>query len=216
MTSITVSLPTNATRSSMPKLKGKRALDITLASLILLAIWPLLLGLAITVRGTSPGPAFFLQTRIGRHGRPFRMMKFRSMYLDAEERRDALIALSDREGICIKIRNDPRVTPIGRFIRRWSLDELPQLFNVLRGDMSLVGPRPALLEEVEAYPAHAHRRHAVPPGITGLWQVSGRADIGFAEMIALDLSYVERTSPWLDITILFRTAGAVLHGKGAY
>jgi len=216
MTSMTISIPATGIRANAPKLRGKRALDIALSCLILLAIWPLLLGLAITVRATSPGPAFFLQTRIGQHGRPFRMMKFRSMYLDAEERRDALAALSDREGICLKIRNDPRVTPVGRFIRRWSLDELPQIFNVLKGEMSLVGPRPALVEEVEAYPAHAHRRHAVPPGITGLWQVSGRADIGFAEMITLDLSYVERTSPWLDMSILFRTAGAVLHGKGAY
>jgi lipopolysaccharide/colanic/teichoic acid biosynthesis glycosyltransferase len=216
MTSLTLSLPASGVRAATPRLRGKRVLDIVLSTLILLAIWPLLLGLALVVRATSPGPALFLQTRVGRNGRTFRIMKFRSMYLDAERRRAAVAALSDREGICVKIRKDPRVTPVGRVIRRWSLDELPQLFNVLRGEMSLVGPRPALLEEVAAYPAQAHRRHAVPPGITGLWQVSGRADIGFAEMIALDLAYVERTSPWLDVAILFRTAGAVLQGKGAY
>jgi lipopolysaccharide/colanic/teichoic acid biosynthesis glycosyltransferase len=138
------------------------------------------------------------------------------MYADAERRRAEVAALSDREGICVKVRNDPRITPVGRVLRRTSLDELPQLLNVLAGDMSLVGPRPALPEEVALYPPEAHRRHAVRPGITGLWQVSGRADIGFSEMIDLDLDYVRRVSPALDMGILFRTFRAVTNGKGAY
>jgi lipopolysaccharide/colanic/teichoic acid biosynthesis glycosyltransferase len=168
------------------------------------------------VRLSSPGPVFFVQTRIGLGGAPFRMIKFRSMYADAERRRTEVAALSDREGICLKVRNDPRITPVGRFLRRTSLDELPQLFNVLAGDMSLVGPRPALPEEVALYPPEAHRRHAVRPGITGLWQVSGRADIGFAEMIELDLSYAQRPSLVLDIIILLRTIRAVMRAEGAY
>jgi lipopolysaccharide/colanic/teichoic acid biosynthesis glycosyltransferase len=177
---------------------------------------PLFLLIAAAVRVSSPGPVFFVQTRIGLGGEPFRMMKFRSMYADAERRRAEVAALSDREGICLKLRNDPRITPVGRLLRRWSLDELPQLLNVLAGDMSLVGPRPALPEEVALYPPDAHRRHAVPPGITGLWQVSGRADIGFSDMIALDLDYARRASLRLDLHILLRTFRAVTDGRGAY
>jgi exopolysaccharide biosynthesis polyprenyl glycosylphosphotransferase len=194
----------------------KRCFDVTLTCAILVAVWPLLLVIAVAVRLSSPGPVFFVQTRIGLGGEPFRMIKFRSMYADAERRRAEVAALSDREGICLKVRNDPRITPVGRFLRRTSLDELPQLFNVLSGDMSLVGPRPALPEEVAVYPPEAHRRHAVRPGITGLWQVSGRADIGFAEMIELDLDYARRTSIPLDLSILLRTFRAVTAGKGAY
>lgn len=194
----------------------KRLLDVPLTVAILAGLWPLLLLIAASVRLTSPGPVFFVQTRIGRGGRPFRMMKFRSMYADAERRRAEVEALSDREGLCLKVRNDPRITPVGRLLRRTSLDEMPQLFNVLAGDMSLVGPRPALPEEVALYPAEAHRRHAVLPGITGLWQVSGRADIGFSEMIDLDLDYVRRASPRLDLVILLRTVRAVINGNGAY
>jgi lipopolysaccharide/colanic/teichoic acid biosynthesis glycosyltransferase len=138
------------------------------------------------------------------------------MYDDAERRRADIAALSDREGICLKLRNDPRITPVGRLLRRWSLDELPQIVNVLVGDMSLVGPRPALPEEVALYPSEAHQRHAVPPGITGLWQVSGRADIGFSDMIDLDLDYARRASLLLDLAILFRTFRAVVDGRGAY
>ena len=165
---------------------------------------------------TSPGPVFFVQTRVGLNGRTFNMLKFRSMYRDAEARRAEVAATSDRDGLCLKIKCDPRITPVGRIIRRWSLDELPQLFNVIRGDMSLVGPRPALVEEVAAYPDHAHARHAVPPGITGLWQVSGRADICFDEMIELDLDYVSRSSTKTDVNILLRTFRVVASGEGAY
>ena len=194
----------------------KRLSDVALTCALLAASWPLLLVIAAAVRLSSPGPVFFVQTRIGLGGAPFRMIKFRSMYIDAERRRAEVAALSDREGICLKVRNDPRITPVGRVLRRASLDELPQLFNVLAGDMSLVGPRPALPEEVSLYPPEAHRRHAVRPGITGLWQVSGRADIGFSEMIALDLDYAQRLSPGLDLRILLKTFRAVTNGAGAY
>jgi lipopolysaccharide/colanic/teichoic acid biosynthesis glycosyltransferase len=144
------------------------------------------------------------------------MFKFRSMYADAEARRAEVEKMSDREGVCLKLRRDPRITPVGRVLRRCSLDELPQLVNVLLGDMSLVGPRPALVDEVSSYPEHAHRRHMVLPGITGLWQVSGRADIGFDDMIALDLEYVQSVSVWTDAVVLLRTVSAVFTGKGAY
>jgi exopolysaccharide biosynthesis polyprenyl glycosylphosphotransferase len=211
--SFALSLPVRAT-PGIPA--WKRLFDVTLTCAMLAAFWPLLLVIAAAVRLSSPGPIFFVQTRIGLGGEPFRMIKFRSMYADAERRRAEVAALSDRDGICVKVRNDPRITPVGRVLRRASLDELPQLFNVLVGDMSLVGPRPALPEEVALYPPEAHRRHAVRPGITGLWQVSGRADIGFAEMIDLDLDYARRMSLARDLGILVRTCGAVTNGKGAY
>lgn len=194
----------------------KRCLDLGLGLLILSGVWPVLLICALAVALTSKGPVCFVQTRVGRHGVPFRMVKFRSMYTDAEARRAALVDQSDREGLCLKLRNDPRITPVGRLLRRWSLDELPQIFNVIRGDMSLVGPRPALPEEVADYPDAAHRRHLVLPGITGLWQVSGRAEIGFDQMIEMDLDYVRRASVRTDLNILLRTFSAVLSGRGAY
>jgi exopolysaccharide production protein ExoY len=194
---------------------AKRAFDLVLTVLILAMIWPglLLIGLAVGV--SSAGPVFFVQTRVGKDGRTFKMIKFRSMYADAEARRAEVQALSDREGICIKLRHDPRITPVGRVLRRWSLDELPQLFNVLAGTCRL-SARPALVEEVAAYPERAHLRHRVSPGITGFWQVSGRADIGFDDMIELDLDYVRRASVRTDISVILSTAGAVLSGRGAY
>jgi lipopolysaccharide/colanic/teichoic acid biosynthesis glycosyltransferase len=195
---------------------GKRAFDICAALLALLALWPLFLVIAVVIRATSAGPAFFVQTRIGRNGARFGMIKFRSMYLDAEARRAALEAASDRDGLCFKMRDDPRVTPVGRFLRRTSLDELPQLFNVLVGEMSLVGPRPALPQEVAAYPAKAMGRLAVLPGITGVWQVSGRAEVGFDAMISMDLAYARAQSFVLDLAIIARTMGVVLTGRGAY
>ncbi|GAB5438833.1 sugar transferase [Falsiruegeria mediterranea] len=210
------SLAPTKRRRLLPKLNPKRVLDLGLVVLILLAVWPVLAIVAGLVAITSRGPVFFVQTRVGLYGRSFRMLKFRSMYQDAEARRDQLIEQSERDGVCFKLKSDPRVTPVGQFIRRWSLDELPQLFNVLKGDMSLVGPRPALPQEVAAYPAKAHGRHSVLPGITGLWQVSGRADIGFDEMIALDLAYARHVSVLTDIQIMFRTFRAVLSGRGAY
>ena len=202
------------TRHAMPR--GKRALDVTLTLLGLLAIWPLFVAAALAIRITSPGPVFFVQERVGREGRRFRMMKFRSMYRDAEARREGVLAHSDREGLCFKSRSDPRVTPVGRVLRRLSIDELPQLFNVLKGDMSLVGPRPALPEEVAAYPATAMERLAVTPGITGLWQISGRADVGFDDMVALDIDYVRNHGFRRDLMILLRTVRVVTSGRGAY
>jgi lipopolysaccharide/colanic/teichoic acid biosynthesis glycosyltransferase len=203
-------------RPSPTSLSAKRALDLGVTLAVLLLLWPVLLILALAVAMTSRGPVFFCQTRVGLNGVPFRMIKFRSMYADAEARRAALLAQSDREGICLKLRHDPRVTPVGRFIRRWSLDELPQLFNVLTGEMSLVGPRPALPEEVAAYPEHAHLRHRVKPGLTGVWQVSGRADVSFDDMIDMDIAYARTAGIRRDLAILFLTIPAVLSGRGAY
>lgn len=194
----------------------KRSLDLALTLPGLVALLPVFLLIAFAVRLSSPGPVFFVQTRIGRGGRPFGMIKFRSMYRDAEERRAALLVQSDRQGICFKSRNDPRVTSVGRILRRLSLDELPQLLNVVKGDMSLVGPRPALPQEVADYPVRAMGRLAVLPGITGPWQVSGRAEIGFDEMVEMDLDYARGTHFSADVTYLLRTFRAVLSGHGAY
>ncbi len=216
MTMQTVIPASNDTCQFDTSAKWKRLLDVFVALAMLAAIWPLFLAVALSVKLSSRGPVFFVQKRVGKGGHRFAIFKFRTMYLNAEELRREVITQSDRAGVCIKLKRDPRVTPVGRILRRWSLDELPQLFNVLAGDMSLVGPRPALEQEVAAFPLHAHRRHDVSPGITGLWQVSGRADIGFEEMIALDLEYVSRSSLRLDAQILLRTIGVVLTGKGAY
>lgn len=194
----------------------KRLLDLTLASLAAVALSPLLLLVVLAIRLDSPGSALYRQTRVGKDGVPFSVLKFRSMHTDAEERRAALLAQSDRAGICFKSRNDPRVTRVGRFLRRSSLDELPQIFNVLRGEMSLVGPRPALPQEVAAYPAQALGRLKVKPGITGLWQISGRADISFDKMIDMDLAYGASRSTLLDLMIIFLTFRTVLSGRGAY
>lgn len=194
----------------------KRPLDLFLVTAGLAVIWPLLLVIALAVRWSGPGPVFFVQTRIGLNGQPFGMIKFRSMHADAEARRAALLAQSDREGICFKSRNDPRITRVGRILRRLSLDELPQIFNVLRGEMSLVGPRPALPEEVRAYPAHAMERLSALPGITGVWQVSGRAEVGFDEMVKMDIAYARDGRLSRDLAILLRTVRAVISGHGAY
>ncbi len=207
------SLPLTALR---PVPRWKRPLDLVLVIAGLMAIWPLLLAIALAVHLSGPGGVFFVQTRIGRGGRPFGMIKFRSMHADAEARRVALLAQSDREGLCFKSRSDPRVTPVGRLLRRLSLDELPQLFNVLRGEMSLVGPRPGLPEEVRAYPPAALERLSVLPGITGLWQVSGRAEVGFDEMIEMDRAYARDGRLSCDLAILSRTLRAVVSGRGAY
>ena len=194
----------------------KRTLDILLSGSALLLLSPLLLLVILAIRLDSPGPAFFKQVRVGRNGRTFGVFKFRSMYVDAERRRAELLATSDREGVCFKSRNDPRITRVGRFLRRSSIDELPQIMNVLLGQMSIVGPRPALPVEVEAYPARALERLAVKPGITGIWQVSGRADIGFDKMIDMDLAYVRSPSTLLDLMLIGLTFRAVLSGRGAY
>jgi len=195
---------------------SRRALDIAVSGSALLLAAPVFALIAVAIRADSKGSVFFLQTRVGKDGTPFRMMKFRSMHVDAEARRAAILAQSDREGVCFKSRNDPRVTRVGRLLRRLSFDELPQLFNVLKGDMSMVGPRPGLPEEVAAYPFRAMARLAVKPGITGIWQVSGRAEIGFEKMIDMDLAYVQSRSILLDLMLMVLTVRAVVGGRGAY
>jgi exopolysaccharide biosynthesis polyprenyl glycosylphosphotransferase len=206
-----------------PELTGSRRLmkglfDRTVAFVGVLVLSPLLLVLAVAIRCTSRGPAIFKQTRVGQGGREFTMFKFRSMFVDAEAR---LAAVAHRNqhgagGILFKDRNDPRITSVGKFLRKWSLDELPQLFNVLNGTMSLVGPRPPLQREVAQYERDVHRRLMVRPGLTGLWQVSGRADLEWDESVRLDLRYVENWNLAMDFVILWRTVFAVLRREGAY
>ena len=196
--------------------KTKRAADIVLSLGGLMVLGPVLLCLMALIRLESPGSPIFEQQRVGQDGRSFTLYKLRSMAADSEARRASLLATSDREGVCFKSRHDPRITRVGRFIRRYSLDELPQIVNVLKGDMSVVGPRPALQEEVAAYPKRALGRLAIKPGLTGLWQVSGRADIGFDQMVEMDLAYAASKSLWLDVAIFFATFRAILSGRGAY
>ena len=196
--------------------KTKRAIDFTGAACALLLLLPVLLLVGAAIRLEDRGPVFFRQLRIGEDGRSFEMLKFRSMFTDAEARRAALLGKSERDGICFKMRNDPRITRTGRFIRRFSLDELPQLLNVLRGDMALVGPRPALASEVRAYSKGALKRLRGKPGITCIWQVSGRAEIPFHRQLAMDVAYLQRRSVKTDLAIMLRTIPAVISGKGAY
>lgn len=194
----------------------KRIFDIVVASMIGLVALPLLLVAMAAIRLTSPGPALFRQQRVGKDGRTFRIFKLRSMYVDAERRRADLAADNESDGVLFKIRDDPRITPLGRWLRRFSIDELPQVLNVLAGHMSLVGPRPPLESEVAEYPADMRRRLMVLPGITGLWQVSGRADLSWDDSMRLDLRYVENWSLTLDLVVLLRTVNAVIRSTGAY
>ena len=173
-------------------------------------------GELLLIKWTLPGPVLFNQVRMGLNGRKFNMYKFRSMHQDAENRLGALKSSNEMSGPVFKIANDPRVTPVGRFIRKFSIDELPQLFNVLKGDMSLVGPRPPIYKEVLEYQRWQRRRLSMRPGITCIWQVSGRNDIGFEEWMKLDLEYIDNWSFWLDLKLLFKTIPAVLIGKGAH
>ncbi|WP_449386424.1 sugar transferase [Cellulomonas soli] len=198
------------------RLIAKSVLDHVLGALLLAAAAPVIAVAALAVRVSSPGPAFYRQTRIGVDGRRFTMWKLRSMYVDADARRAALLAESDRDGLMFKMHDDPRVTKVGRVLRRYSVDELPQLWNVVRGDMSLVGPRPPLPVEVDAYRDQVFRRLRVRPGLTGLWQVSGRADLSWDESVRLDLRYVDNWSVAMDLLILWKTGRAVLGSSGAY
>jgi exopolysaccharide biosynthesis polyprenyl glycosylphosphotransferase len=196
---------------------AKSALDYGLTTVALVLLAPVMVAVAVAVKLSSRGPVLFRQERVGRHGNTFRMTKFRSMYVDAEARLERLEHLNEHGGgPLFKIKNDPRVTSAGRILRRYSLDELPQLFDVLRGSMSLVGPRPPLPREVEKYEQDVRRRLLVTPGITGLWQVSGRSDLSWEESVRLDLSYVENWSLGLDLSIIARTMVAVLASDGAY
>jgi len=204
-----------------PRLSGgsrvfKEIFDRVTATALIVLLSPLLLAIALLVRRDSPGPVLFRQVRVGRDGRPFVIYKFRTMYVDAEARLAELRHLNEFDGVLFKLRNDPRITRVGKWLRRYSLDELPQLFNVVRGQMSLVGPRPPLPEEVAQYPDDARRRLVVKPGITGLWQVSGRSDLSWEESVRLDLRYVENWSIPLDLVILLRTLSAVTRASGAY
>ncbi|WP_129631096.1 exopolysaccharide biosynthesis polyprenyl glycosylphosphotransferase [Candidatus Oscillochloris fontis] len=194
----------------------KRVLDITVSVVAIILGSPIMLATALAIKLDSPGPILFCQTRVGKYGEHFACYKFRSMYIDAETRKAELMARNEADGPVFKIKHDPRVTRVGRIIRKLSIDELPQLFNVLRGEMSLVGPRPALPSEVAKYNyEQIGRLHAIP-GITGLQQVSGRSDVDFKRWVELDLQYISEQSIWKDLEILVRTIPAVLFSKGAY
>jgi exopolysaccharide biosynthesis polyprenyl glycosylphosphotransferase len=194
----------------------KRAMDVIGASVLGLLAAPILVVAAIAVKLDSPGPVFFCQDRVGRRGKLFRLTKFRSMVVDADRMLAELRARNEGNDVLFKLKRDPRVTRLGAFLRRYSLDELPQLVNVVRGEMSLVGPRPPLPSEVESYDYIAVRRLRLRPGLTGLWQVSGRSDLSWEESLRLDLRYVDNWSMALDLHILFRTWRAVFSGAGAY
>ncbi|MFI9508337.1 sugar transferase [Nocardia sp. NPDC052566] len=195
---------------------GKAIFDGCFAAAVLFSILPALLGIALVVKLSSPGPVFYYSERIGRGGKPFRMIKFRSMYADADAQVAALIAGNGGNPVFFKMKDDPRVTPIGRVIRKFSLDELPQFLNVLRGEMSVVGPRPQVRREVDSYDGDMRRRLLVKPGVTGLWQVSGRSNLSLEDSMRLDLSYVENWSMVLDLLLIAKTIGAVARGEGAY
>lgn len=197
-------------------LAAKRLLDVALALLGLVLLLPLLPAIVALIKLDSPGPILFRQKRVGQGGRLFTCYKFRSMVPDAESRKAELVAMNEATGPAFKIRNDPRITAIGHFLRRSSLDEVPQLFNVLLGQMSMVGPRPQIPAEVELYEPWHRGRLAVTPGITCLWQISGRSQVGFDEWMRLDLEYVRRRSLALDLKILLGTLPAVIARKGAY
>ena len=199
-----------------PKFSVKQVMDWGLTALLTVLVSPLLLAITLAVAMTSRGPVFYLSRRVGRGGRLFPMVKFRTMYVGADRDVVALAAVNEADGPLFKMRADPRVTRVGRVLRRYSLDELPQLFNVLCGHMSLVGPRPPLPHEVEAYEERMRRRLLVKPGMTGLWQVTGRSDLSWEESVRLDVYYAENWTPFLDLLILAQTARAVVSGRGAY
>jgi len=196
---------------------AKRLIDIVASIILLILLTPLFLVIMVLIYQSSPGPVFFKQTRVGRWGKLFTMWKFRSMYLNADERLKEIMAQNEMAGgVIFKMKNDPRIIPVGRFIRKASIDELPQLWNVLKGDMSLVGPRPALPSEVNQYSLQDRQRLEVIPGITCIWQVSGRSDIPFPQQVQLDVQYIQSQSVWLDIKLLLQTIPAVLLSRGAY
>jgi exopolysaccharide biosynthesis polyprenyl glycosylphosphotransferase len=192
----------------------KRVLDVFVSLLVLLALAPFLLIIALAIKLETKGPVFYASERIGKKGRVFRCFKFRTMIKDAEKRRAEIMHMNERDGVLFKVTNDPRITGVGRILRKYSLDELPQFLNVLRGDMSLVGPRPPIASEVMEYKLSHLRRLDVTPGITGLWQVQARQDPSFDSYVSLDVTYIENWTLWLDIKIMIRTVGVVLSGTG--
>lgn len=194
----------------------KRTMDIGLVLVGMMVVLPLIALVALLIKLDSPGPVFFTQVRIGRNGRPFKMYKLRSMVVNAEAQRNQLEAMNETAGIIFKIQADPRVTRVGRFIRKYSIDELPQLFNVLKGDMSLVGPRPLPIENVQKFHKHHFNWFKVPPGVTGAWQTSGRSSLkDFEDIYNLEREYIETWSLRKDIGLLFKTVTVVLSAKGA-
>ncbi|WP_239451778.1 sugar transferase [Frondihabitans sp. PAMC 28766] len=199
-----------------PKHVMKRATDVALSGLGILLTLPLMAVIAILVKSGDGGPVLFRQTRVGRDGERFTMLKFRTMVVDAEERLAELSAQSEGAGLLFKMKQDPRVTGVGRVLRKYSLDELPQLFNIFGGTMSIVGPRPPLPTEVEGYADHVHRRLYIKPGLTGMWQVNGRSDLSWEESVRLDLYYVENWSMTVDLVLMWRTVKVILRPEGAY
>jgi exopolysaccharide biosynthesis polyprenyl glycosylphosphotransferase len=195
---------------------AKRLFDLFVATVTLLVLSPLMLAVAVAIKAYDGGPVFFRQARIGWRGDPFGMVKFRSMVVDAESRLDEVRHLDDSDGVLFKVKRDPRITPIGHWLRKYSIDELPQLFNVIKGEMSLVGPRPPLPNEVARYEDHVRRRLMVRPGMTGLWQVSGRSELSWRESVRLDLYYVDNWSMLTDLVIMAKTVRAVVATHGAY
>jgi exopolysaccharide biosynthesis polyprenyl glycosylphosphotransferase len=194
----------------------KRGFDILVSSFVIIVASPIWAGIALAIKLTSPGPVFYRDRRIGLGEQSFGMFKFRTMYADAAERQAALEVDNEASGPLFKIKNDPRVTPVGGFLRRFSIDEMPQVLNVLGGEMSLVGPRPLPIRDYEQLQQWHRKRYLVLPGMTGLWQVSGRIDLSFDDLVRLDFYYIENWSIWLDITILAKTLPAVLARRGAY
>ena len=194
----------------------KRAVDVFISLVVLILLSPILALSALLIKLESPGPVIFRQTRVGRGGREFTIFKFRTMRVNAEREQEQLAARNEASGPLFKMRDDPRRTRVGKWLRRTSIDELPQLWNVLRGEMSVVGPRPALPKEVAQYQPWHRRRLEAAPGITGLWQVSGRSELDFEEGVLLDLYYVENWSPFLDLKIMLRSIPTILLGRGAF
>jgi lipopolysaccharide/colanic/teichoic acid biosynthesis glycosyltransferase len=196
----------------------RRAIDIVASLCALIVLSPLLLAAAIAIKATSRGPVLFHQERVGQWGRRFKMLKLRTMVTGAEAAKQALQASAQGalDGVRFKLKRDPRITPVGRILRKFSIDELPQLWNVLVGDMTLIGPRPPVWREVALYDPRALRRLEVRPGLTCLWQISGRSDLSFEQQVDLDIQYIDKTQPMDEVKILFKTIPAVLSGRGAY
>ena len=202
--------------ASLLQLVLKRVIDVVASLFFIVLFAPVMLFTAVAVKLTSPGPVLFIQDRVGKDGRTFRFAKFRSMYDSSHEEKENLLDLNEATGPVFKMRHDPRITPVGQAIRKLSIDELPQFFHVITGDMSLVGPRPPLPEEVALYGEWERQRLLTKPGITCIWQVSGRSDIDFNTWVAMDIEYITTWSPKLDFSILLKTIPAALSGRGAY
>lgn len=203
-------------RRPVPYRVWKRGFDLGVSLLLLAIFLPLFVVLALLVKLTSRGSVFYASTRIGRCGKPFKFLKFRTMYQDADKRLADLMEQNEKDGPIFKMKDDPRITPVGRFLRKYSLDELPQLLHVVRGEMSMVGPRPPVPREVEQYDEVARERLTIKPGLTCYWQIQGRSNLSFEEWMALDHKYMQEMSFWTDVKILIQTPKAVLKGEGAY